>query len=305
MMLTQAPDGRATARAAADGQAQAAAVRPAAGPDAGQRAAPAASSPATADAEEGGWLPRLLRFVGVDLEHAWLTRTVMQPPRHTPQPAGILSGHPAAELPIAAETADSAEAGMRTAADSLKSILLQLHAHDELPASFKETIQQTIQHITGQQLLLSADRNGTFTHLTLFLPMLPGQDGQRPAAVHIQSRKKGKKGAVDADNCRLLFDLRLGFLGALLIDVQVVDRYVNVTLHHGDPRIREWAAAEKPPFEEALDKMGYRCAQLRFVPLPEQQEAGGTERHAAESAGGGNRPLPAAPQPYKGVDVRI
>jgi hypothetical protein len=305
IMQSQAPVTSASSRSAAGSRAQSAAVQPEASLDAGQRAAPKASSPAAADMEEGGWLPRLLRFVGVDLEHDWLTRAVMQPPRHTPPPSGPLSGLPAAEPPMPTETAVSSEAGMRTAADSLKSILLQLHAHDELPGPFKETIQQTIQHITGQQLLLSADRNGTFTHLTLFLPMLPGQDGQRPAALHIQSRKKGKQGAVDSDNCRLLFDLCLGFLGSLLIDVQVVDRYVNVTLHHRDPRIREWAAAEKPQFEAALDKMGYRCAQLRCVPLPEQPEAGGIERNAGESAGGGNRLPPAAPQPYKGVDVRI
>jgi hypothetical protein len=287
--------------ASGDGDRAAAAVSDA-------RTAPAASAaPAVgraAEPEPGGWLSRLLRLVGADLEHDWLTRAAMPLSRH-PAPAGTAAGHPAPDLPMPADPAAAAESGEHAARESLKSILLQLRAHDELPAPFKETIQQTIQQITGQQLLLSTDRSGTFIQMTLFLPMLPGQDGQRPASVHIQSRKKGKQGALDADNCRLLFDLHLGFLGALLIDVQVVDRYVNVTLHHDDPRIKEWAAGERPSLEEALEKMGYRCAQLRCVPLPEPHPAEGAERGAGDPAAGGRRLPVRASQPYKGVDVRI
>ena len=76
--------------------------------------------------------------------------------------------------------------------ETLKGILLQLLQSDELPPTIKESIQQLTAQLTGQQLLLTSDRNSMFTHVTMFIPFR-NEQGEETASVHIQSRK-GKRG---------------------------------------------------------------------------------------------------------------
>ncbi|WJH33252.1 OPI10 family protein [Paenibacillus sp. CC-CFT747] len=74
------------------------------------------------------------------------------------------------------------------AGDNLKSLLLQLTAAEGLPSSLKDSVQQALQQVTGQQLLLASDRQSAFTHVTILLPFRDG-NGDQTAAVHVQSRK--------------------------------------------------------------------------------------------------------------------
>ena len=250
---------------------------------------------------EGSWILRLLRLLGADTEHVLLRR--VETPGTSEQPPSPVHE----EMPgMAGSAADRANAdgrvtGLRAGLDNLKTVLFQLQAAEELPLALRETAQQALQHISGQQLLLSPDRSGTFTTLTLLLPVYPGQDGQRPAAVHIQSRKKNGREPLDADNCRLIFDLHLNHLGDLFIDVQVIDRFVNVILHSGHPRLKQWVEEEKPAFEEALAALGYRCAQLKCVPFPNKQAA--TPERGGSNAEG--LQWEHMLKPYKGVDIRL
>ncbi|MBW7462294.1 hypothetical protein K0U00_50405, partial [Paenibacillus sepulcri] len=107
-----------------------------------------------------------------------------------------------------------------------------------VPQALKDTAQQLVQHITGQQLLLTPERTASlFSHVTLFIPM-QGQDGSQTASVHIQTRR-GRKGELDAENCRLLFDLRMNTLGETVVDVQVVNKIVSLNLWNDHPAIAE------------------------------------------------------------------
>jgi hypothetical protein len=192
------------------------------------------------------------------------------------------------------------DAVLKSASDSMKSALMSLVSSDETPAALKETAQQLVQHITGQQLLLSPEKTGSpFTHVTMFIPV-QGTDGGQTASVHIQTRR-GRKGELDAANCRLLFDLQMNTLGETIVDVHVVDRIVSLQLWNDHPAIADLLESSRGEIAESLQQAGFQLLTLKAVELP--------ERMAQQSDTGGDRQPPGitewAAKPYKGVDFRV
>lgn len=188
--------------------------------------------------------------------------------------------------------------------ESLKSALLSLVAAEDTPPVIKETAQQLVQQITGQQLLLTPERNSSvFTHVTMFIP-LNSQDGNQTASVHIQTRR-GRKGELDAANCRLLFSLSMNTLGETMVDVNVTDKIVSLNLWNDHPAIAALADSSRSEIADSLQQAGYQLLSLRTTPLPKAGEQG-TE--AAAAAAKSQQP-PDLSQfsstRYKGVDYRI
>ena len=180
--------------------------------------------------------------------------------------------------------------------DTLKGVLLQVLSGQDTPPALKEAAQQVIQHLTGQQLLLNTDRTAPFAQVTLFIP-LHGADGEQTASVHIQSRR-GRKGELDATNCRLLFDLDMKFLGPTLIDVQVVDRIVSLNFRNDQPFAAELFEGTKQELAQAVSSIGYQLLSVKTEPLPLDSPP------AAEDSVQGTA-AEYTPQVYKGVDMRI
>lgn len=196
--------------------------------------------------------------------------------------------------------------GTEALRETVKSLIMTLQADSQLPPAVREALQQTLQAITGQQLLLAADRQAPFSVVTMTVPLFKTEEGgEQSATVQIHARRP-KGGALDAANCRLLFDLNLAELGALLMDVQVVDRTVSVKVHSDHPACGPLLAGGKREAEEALADIGYRLASLYHLPYPDRD--GSQQKNGAGdgvfSAPGGLVPA-FDPKPYKGVDVRI
>ncbi|WP_372007794.1 hypothetical protein NBRC13296_18885 [Paenibacillus chitinolyticus] len=273
-------------RAAADAHAaQAAASR---GSAAEADAARASAAGEQRPAADSGWVRELLRAVGVDHE----SRLLRQP--------GTLAHAGGAHLAAAGE--GQATALKADSAETLKSLLLQLTAADDLPAPIRESAQQALQQITGQQLLLSPDRSGVFTHVTLFVPLL-GADGQPTAAVHIQSRK-GRRGELDAENCRLLFDLQMKSMGHTLVDVGVMNRMVSLQVFNDEPIIGELLNGSKEEIAAALDKLGYQFLSMKTAEYPKAPGSfTGGESGSSLSAVMMDTIVPG--EAYRGVDLRI
>ncbi|MBY0010122.1 hypothetical protein [Paenibacillus typhae] len=186
--------------------------------------------------------------------------------------------------------------GAEAAADTLKGVLLQVMGSSDAPPAVKEAAGQIVAQLTGQQLLLNTDRTAPFAQVTLFLP-LRGPDGEETASVHIQSRR-GRKGELDAANCRLWFDLDMKQLGQTLVDVQVVDRIVSLKLHNNDPWVLELLEGRREEMAAAAESIGYQLSSLRTEPLPEMKAASGSAAVSAKLA-------EYTPDSYKGVDYRI
>lgn len=249
---------------------------------------PAASSPQLTPTEDP-WVGRVLKLLGAEHEqqvHRATTQVAqgaaarMEPPEGMPQ---TLPG-------LAAASGDTVSAD----ADTVKGALLQLMSSDDLPPALKEAAQQVVQHLTGQQLLLNTDRTAPFAQVHMFIPFV-GPDGRETATIQIQSRR-GKRGELDASNCRLWFDLDMKGLGPTLVDVQVVDRIVSVKLHND----HEWAASlltsGRESIHTALESLGYQLLSLRTEPMPIRTEQNSLASSEVQSY---------VPQPYKGVDLKI
>lgn len=188
--------------------------------------------------------------------------------------------------------------------ESLKSALLVLVSSDHTPPALKETAQQLVQQITGQQLLLTPERNSSvLTHVTMFIP-INNADGKQTASVHIQTRR-GRKGELDASNCRLLFNLSMNTLGDTMVDVNVMDKIVSLNLWNDHPAIASLAEGSRNEIAASLQQAGYQLLSLRTTPLP---KAGESKVEAASAAVKNQQMTDMsafAANRYKGVDYRI
>jgi len=190
--------------------------------------------------------------------------------------------------------------------ESVKGLILQLLRDESLQPAIKEVLQQTLQHITGQQLLLGTERGNAFSFITMMIPTGQQENGSEHATVQIQSRKNGR-GQFDANNCRLLFDLRMNQLGELLVDVHVTNRIVSLQVHNSHPHIGPLLEAAKPEVEAALAGLGYSFISMKVLPYPngDSNDSGDLPRS--------NHPIKQSSaigamyrsKPYKGVDMRI
>jgi hypothetical protein len=191
------------------------------------------------------------------------------------------------------------EAVKQMVTDSLKAALLQLNAFDDTPPAIKESAQQLLQQITGQQLLLTSDRTSMFSHITLMIPMY-NEQGQQTAAVHIQSRK-GSRGEIDANNCRLVFDLRMKSIGDTLVDVQVYNKIVSLHVHNDHDFVATLLEGSREEIAASLQNVGYQFLSLKCSPFPEEAAALSPSLEANRSLNTSNY----ASKPYKGVDLRV
>jgi hypothetical protein len=251
--------------------------------------------------KDGGWVMKLLRDLGVDHEQQvfkLLARSGLP-----------MTGEQAEAMQISLGGA-AAEQSEVTLQDSVKSLLLQLSGSDELPPALKEQVQNTLQQITGQQLLLQGDKGGAFTQLTMFLPMLHGSDGQT-SAVHIQSRRS-HKGELDAENCRLWFDLHMRSIGDTLMDVQIMNKRVSLVVLNDHPAIASLFEMYRGTLIEGLQNTGYQFLSMKCQPFPkpvlEPDSASNGPGPSGAAAIDSSRSEIAAKyraRPYRGVDVRV
>ncbi|MNO12021.1 Flagellar hook-length control protein FliK [compost metagenome] len=217
--------------------------------------------------------------------------------------AGGDKGQPQAALsPAAAALLDGAPdsvMGSSNAHDTLKGLLLKIIAADDLPAPLQEAARQLVHQLTGQQLLLNTDRTSPFAQVTMFLPFI-GPDGEQTAAVHIESRR-GRKGELDAANCRLWFDLQMKTLGQLMVDVQVSDHKVLLKLYSEQEATGLFLESRQPEIADALEASGYKLLSMKAEMLIQDEST--NEESISNNDLGMSHSF--APSPYKGVDYRV
>lgn len=244
---------------------------------------------------EAAWIGRFLQWLGVGHEHKLMHLAEARLP-------GDNAGLPAGGAPAPGADAPAQEA--RPAADTLKGALLALGAHDEAPPALREAAQSLANQVTGQQLLLSSERNTTapFSHMTLFVPM-KGQNGETTATVHVQTRRS-RRGEWDVDNCHLLFDLRMRNLGDTVVDVQVVDRIVSLKLLSDFPGMSDLLEQARDELAASMSTSGFQLLSLTSLPLPQWKNGSAASSLNTINA---DKMLSAgdyATKPYKGVDYR-
>lgn len=142
--------------------------------------------------------------------------------------------------------------------------------------------------------------------MVFFVP-LKGEDGDTTATIHVQTRR-GRRGEWDADNCRLLFDLKMKHLGETLVDVSVVNKMVSLKIWNDRPWVADLIESARDEAQERLLSAGYQLLSLKSASLPKPAQGDG-EPASAESfrrSGAADAPAPDAfaAKLYRGVDFR-
>ncbi|GAA4713003.1 hypothetical protein [Brevibacillus fulvus] len=179
--------------------------------------------------------------------------------------------------------------------DNVKSLLLQItqSSSQAVPDSLRDSAEQLLQQITGQQLMLSQQSNTNALAQVVMQVPLRNDQGEETAYVQIESRKQ-EGGQLDADNCRLFFNLDLQQLGITMVDVSIVNRIVNVQVFNNQPWLDKLAYQMKETFAQQLREVGYHLSGLRVQALPVQQP--NTTFSAVNNS---------MLSDYKGVDIRV
>ncbi|MNX08008.1 Flagellar hook-length control protein FliK [compost metagenome] len=209
-------------------------------------------------------------------------------------PAGQHERHAAAGgLAALPEVPTAAAEPAAAIKETLKSLLMQVLDSSDLPPQLQDTAKQLVNQLTGQQLLLNTDRTAPFAQMTMFLPFT-GPDGDQTASVHIQSRR-GKRGELDASNCRLWFDLQMKHLGQVMVDVQVADKKVILKIHSEQEAVGAFIESRQEEIKDSIELAGYRLLSLKAEPMDT----------SSKKTGADSVPPLYVPPAYKGVDFRI
>lgn len=275
--------------------------------------APAGASPLAAPPTAvEPWVGRVLKLLGAEHEQQLLRAAVGAQQEPAPAageaPRGAAGGAVAPGGAVPGAQAAGAAAGLAQpealaahkssplmVSDTLKGLLMQVLSQDDVPAPLLDTARQLASQLTGQQLLLTTDRTAPFAQVTLFLPFI-GPDGEQTASVHIESRR-GRKGLLDADNCRLWFDLQMKALGQIMVDVQVADKKVLLKIYSENELAGTFLESRQDEVRAALDSAGYRLLALNAERLIKAVEEDGANDLTMSQA--------YAPSSYRGVDYRV
>ncbi|WP_139492898.1 hypothetical protein [Brevibacillus dissolubilis] len=192
--------------------------------------------------------------------------------------------------------------GMQAAGDqqadtqlqSIKSLLLSItqSTDSNTPQGLRNAADALLQQVTGQQLMLTQPANQALTQIIMQVPLRTDQ-GEDTAFIQIESKKR-EGGQLDPENCRLFFNLDLKQLGITMVDVNIVNKIINVSIFNDQPWIGNMMTGMRDMFSEQLRDVGYQLSNLRVQPIPEEKAA------PAQTLQKGTMTAP-----YKGVDIRL
>lgn len=172
---------------------------------------------------------------------------------------------------------------------SLKPLLMK--AMLELGEKGKE-LEPLLNRLTGMQLI-SHNSVGPMLQMVLQMPFSFG--GQQSDITLQWSGKKTKAGQIDPDFCRILFHLDLQSLEQTVIDMQVQNRVVHLSIINDKKEIEPIVKAYTPMLKEKLESNGYTLSFVKVNPIFDKKHAGVAQPN----------PMNLSTDLYKRVDIKI
>jgi hypothetical protein len=172
---------------------------------------------------------------------------------------------------------------------SLKPLLMQTML--ELGEKGKE-LEPLLNRLTGMQLI-SHESVGPMLQMVLQMPFSFG--GQQTDITLQWSGKKTKAGQIDPDFCRILFHLDLQSLEQTVIDMQVQNRVVHLSVINDKQGIEPIVKALAPMLKEKLESNGYTLSFVKVNPTFDKKQAGVAQPN----------PMNLSTDLYKRVDIKI
>ena len=175
--------------------------------------------------------------------------------------------------------------------ETLKPLLLKL-LNEQHPSAVKDMAEQILNRLTAQQVL--SQDNGPMQNLLLTLPLNLGSS-QTDLTLQWSGRKT-KDGKIDPDYCRILFYLELENLDETVIDMQIQNRVIKVTVINEQNETIEAAASNYlDVLKDKLQVMDYKLSGVLFQNTARAKNVGSKQKSLPFSETG----------TYSGVDIRI
>lgn len=147
---------------------------------------------------------------------------------------------------------------------NLKEALLRLLQSESSHTSPMQEAEQTIAHITGQQLLNKTEPSG-MQQLYLQLPLLLNNSMEN-IKVYISSEKKSE--TLDWENCSLYFVLDTKKMGEIGIMVHVQNRQLSLTFKNNRELFQEKLEPLAGETLERLQEIGYNTGAIQYESFP-------------------------------------
>ncbi|WP_100373221.1 hypothetical protein [Bacillus sp. FJAT-45037] len=175
--------------------------------------------------------------------------------------------------------------------DRLKATLMQLQ--HGLPEPLRERVSEVISRITGAQII-AQEQQGPLQQLLLQIPLsLAGFETD--LTIQWEGRKQ-ESGELDPNHCRVLFYLELESLNETIVDVQIQNRFISLTVFNAFEKPATMLSLLLPILKESLQKHEYQLSSFSWKKIEDSIQV-----HSRSSADDRyNRRVD-----YQGVDVRI
>jgi hypothetical protein len=152
-------------------------------------------------------------------------------------------------------------------ADSLHSLKpMIMSAIAELGINGKE-LEPLLHRLTGMQLI-SHDPIGSMVQMVMQLPI---SFGGKQSDVTLQwNGRKTEKGQINADYCRILFYLNLKSIDQTVIDMQIQNKVIHLTVLNENKDLEPIVKALSPALKKKLETIGYTLSFIKVNPTIEK-----------------------------------
>lgn len=157
---------------------------------------------------------------------------------------------------------------------SIKSVLMSFKAADNV--SIKGEVQESMDHLTGQQLLNKSNVKSDVQSLNLSIPYM-ADDKIKSLDLYIHSKKKNE--VLDWKNTTIYFVMDLKKYGETGIKIQSVNKRLYMTVKNDNPGFRNKTYEAFDHFLQDLTDIGYIKGRLKYTGLSENKDQQLTEEN--------------------------
>ncbi|WP_277584146.1 hypothetical protein [Psychrobacillus antarcticus] len=177
---------------------------------------------------------------------------------------------------------------IRQLASQLKPQIVELLQNQTISSTIRDSAETVLARMNGLQIL--SNENGPQHQLLMQVP-LEFLGKKMDATLEWNGRMK-EDGKIDADFARIMFYLQLDTLEETVVDMQVQNRIVSITLYNNDVQLSSLAEKYKETIKNGLSSVGYQLSGV-FIKTFEQQKMTAALKSKANTVD------------VQGVDIRI
>jgi hypothetical protein len=148
---------------------------------------------------------------------------------------------------------------------SLKQLVMMAMA--ELGNNGK-ALEPLLNRLTGMQLI-SQNLNGPMQQIVLQLPLVYA--GKKSDVTIQWNGRKTSNGQIDSDYCRILFNLDLQSLNQTVVDMQIQNRMIHLSVINDSNEIESIVKALSPTLKDKLESIGYTLSFIQVNPSFEKK----------------------------------